>query len=249
MEYQTIINLLENAQNQPTKFRTKKWVEINGKSRVIYNTNRQIKFKTLMLRSRFCNYSDAYVLVSGTITVAEVVPDRRNNGIQVVFKNCTPFTNCISEINNTHIDNAKDVDVAMPVQNSIEYRDDYSKALGSLWQYYKDESALNDPGALAIFPGNSTLFKCQQKLTGSTGNYVTENVEIMVTLKYLSNFWRTLEITLINSEINLILTWSANCVISNATANKATKFEMTDTKLFVPVVTLSVDDNANYSNN
>ena len=115
MEYQTIINLLENAQNQPTKFRRKKWVEINGKSRVIYNTNRQIKFKTLMLRSRFCNYSDAYVLVSGTITVAEVVPDRRNNGIQVVFKNCTPFTNCISEINNTHIDNAKDVDVAMPV--------------------------------------------------------------------------------------------------------------------------------------
>ena len=108
---------------------------------------------------------------------------------------------------------------------------------------------MNDPGALAIFPGNSALFKFQQKLTGSTGNYVTENVEIMVTLKYLSNFRRTLEITLINSEINLILTWSANCVISNATANKATKFEMTDTKLFVPVVTLSVDDNANYSNN
>ena len=86
MEYQKIINLLQNAQNQPTKFRTKKQVEINDKSRVIYNTNRQIKFKTSMLRSRFCDYSDAYILVSGTITVAEVVPDGGNNGIQVVFK-------------------------------------------------------------------------------------------------------------------------------------------------------------------
>ena len=88
MEYQKIINLLQNAQNQPTKFRTKKQVEINDKSRVIYNTNRQIKFKTSMLRSRFCDYSDAKVLVRATITVPNTAANHRKN---IIIKNCTPF--------------------------------------------------------------------------------------------------------------------------------------------------------------
>ena len=93
--------MLENTPNQSTKFRTKKWLEINDESRGMYNTNSQIKFKTSMLRSSLCDYSDAYILVSGTITVAEVAACGGNNGIQVVFKNCAPFTNSISEINNT----------------------------------------------------------------------------------------------------------------------------------------------------
>ena len=98
MEYQKIINLLENTPNQPTKFRTKKWVEINDESRGTYNTNSQIKFKTSMLRSNLCDYSDAYILVSGNTTVAEVAAGRGNNSIQVVFKSCAPFTNCTSKI-------------------------------------------------------------------------------------------------------------------------------------------------------
>ena len=101
MEYEKIINLLNNTPNQQTKFRTKNWVEINDESSGTYNTNSQIKFKTSMLRSSLCDYSDAYILVSGTITVAAVASDVGNNGIQVVFKNCAPFTDCISEINNT----------------------------------------------------------------------------------------------------------------------------------------------------
>ena len=119
MEYQNIINLLGNTPNQPTKFRAKTWDEINEEERGTYNTNSRIKFKTSMFRSSLCNYSDAYILVSGTITVAALVTGRGKNGIQVVFKNCAPFTNCISEINNTQIDNAKYIDVKMSMYNLI----------------------------------------------------------------------------------------------------------------------------------
>ena len=117
MEYQKIINLLDSTQNQPTKFRTKNWVEINDNSRGTHNTNTQIKFKTSMLRSSLCDYKDAYILVSGTITVAGLAAGGGNNNIQVVFKNCAPLTNCMSEINNTQIDNAKDINVVMTMYN------------------------------------------------------------------------------------------------------------------------------------
>ena len=123
----------------------------------------------------------------------------------------------------------------MPIYNLIEYSDNYSKTLGSLWQYYKD-----DPNNNIM---QSESFKPKIKITGKTpaeGN--TKDVEIIVPLKYLSNFWRTLEMPLINSEVNLILTWSPTCVISSAIGE--TKFKITGTKLYVPVVTLSTQDNA-----
>ena len=94
----------------------------------------------------------------------------------------------------------------MPMYNLIEYSDNYSKTSGSLSQYYRDESALNDAGAVANLPGSSTSFWFKQKRTGQTSNMGTKNVEIMVSLKYLRNFWRAIEIPLINCEINLILT-------------------------------------------
>ena len=110
MEYQKIINLLDNKPNQPTKFRTKNWVEINDDARGTYNTNSQSKFKIWMLRSSLCDYSDAYILVKGTIPIAPAPPlaaQPNHNDKELVFKNCAPFTDCISEINNTQIDNAK----------------------------------------------------------------------------------------------------------------------------------------------
>ena len=100
MEYQKIVNLLDNTINQPTKFRRRNCAEINDKSRGMYNTNSQIKLKTLILRSSLWNYSDEHVIVSGTITVAEVVAGEVNSNIQVVFKKCAPFTDCINEIIN-----------------------------------------------------------------------------------------------------------------------------------------------------
>ena len=140
-----------------------------------------------MLRSSLCDCSSSYILVRGTITVAEVEAEGGNNYIQVVFKNCAPFTKCKSKINNTQIDNAK------CIYNLIEYSDNYSKTSGSLWQYYRHESALNDAGALDNFPGNCAMFKYKQKITRSTGNDGTKNVQIMVPLQYLSNFGELLK--------------------------------------------------------
>ena len=131
MEYQKIINFLDNTPNQPTKLRKKNWVEINDDSRWTYNTNSQIKFKTSMLRSSLYDYSDAYILVSGTLTIigagtddAAKRIDERNK--RVKFKNNAPFTDWISEINNTQTDNVKDIDVVMPMNNLIEYNVNYS---------------------------------------------------------------------------------------------------------------------------
>ena len=144
MEYQKIANLLDNRLDQPSKFRTKNWIEINDESRAGYTTGSNIKFKTTMLRSSLFDYADAYIRVQGTITItgagddaAARQADERNKG--VIFKNCVPFTKCISKINVTEIDNAQDIDIVMPMYNLIEYSDSYSKTSGSLWQYYKDE--------------------------------------------------------------------------------------------------------------
>ena len=131
--------MLDNTQNQPSKFRTKNWVEINDESRGTYSTNSQTKFKTSMLRSSLCDYSDAYIAVKGTITVPNIgtVATQNNRNKEVIYKNCTPFTDWMSEINNTQIDNAKDIDVVMNIYNLIEYSENYSKASRSLWLYYR----------------------------------------------------------------------------------------------------------------
>ena len=128
--------MLDNTLNEPSKFRTKKWVEIN-ESRRTCSTNSQIKFKTTMLKSSLCDYSDAYIFVKGTITAnntTAVDPDANNANKKVIFKNCFPFTNCISEINNTRVDNAKDIDIVLLMYRLIEYSDNYSKTSASLWQ-------------------------------------------------------------------------------------------------------------------
>ena len=209
MEYQKIANLIDDTSNQPSKFRTKNWVEINDEPRGTYNVNSQIKFKTTMLKSSLCDYSDAYILVKGTITIAGEgadaaarQADERDKG--VIFKNCAPFINCISEINNTQIDNAKHTDILMPMHNLTKYSDNYAKTTGSLWQYFRDEPDDNIE--------DSESFKSKIKITGKTPDHDDDDgdnekdVEIMVPLKYLNNFWRTHEMPLINCEVNLILT-------------------------------------------
>ena len=203
--------MIDDASNQPSKFRTKNWVEINDESRRTYNVNSQIKFKTTMLKSSLCGYSDAYILVEGTITVnsnaaADANPNNTNK--KVIFKNCAPFTNCISEIINAKVDNPKDIDIVMPMYNLIEYNNNYAKTSGSLWQYCKAIPAVNNNNAIVDFTENNLTdsFNFKAKISCQTGNGGTKDVEIMVPLKYVSNFWRTLEMPLINFEINLILT-------------------------------------------
>ena len=185
MEYQKIANLLDTGSNQPSKFRTRKWVEINDDSRETYAGN-EIKFKTTMLRSNLCDYADAYILVKGPITItgagnddATKQADERDKG--ATFKNCAPFTKCIKRINNADMDNAQDIDIATPMLNLIKYRDSYSKTSGSFWQYYKDDPNNN----IRV----SESFKLKIKITGKTlDDSNTKDVEIIVSLKYLSNF-------------------------------------------------------------
>ena len=133
MEYQKIITL-DNTQIQPTRFRTKNWVEINYDSRPMYNTNSEIKFKTSLLTSSLCDNSGAYLLVSKTITIVWAGADdaaKRVDGREkgVIFKNCVPFTDCISEINNAQIDSRKHLDVVMSMYNLIEYKKAYGRII------------------------------------------------------------------------------------------------------------------------
>ena len=210
-----------------------------------------------MLRSSLCDYSDAYILVKGNITVNNTAGSgaaANNTNKKTIFKNCAPFTSCISKINNKDTDNAEYIDVVMPMYNLIEYSNNYSKTSGSLWQYCKEISAINNNGAIVNFNGaNATdSFNFKSKKIGRTAadndnDNIAERVdiEIMVPLKYLVNFWRTLEMPLINCEIELILTWSENCVIIYRDVNdQVPTFTITETNLYVPVVTLSTQDNS-----
>ena len=141
MEYQKMANLIDDTSNHPSKFRTRNWVEINYESRGAYNLNSQIKFKTTMLKYSLCDYIDACILVKGTISVTNTAAANaaaNDTNKKVIFKNCAPFTHCISEINNTQVDNAKDIDIVMPMYNLIEYSDNFAKTTGSLLQYCKD---------------------------------------------------------------------------------------------------------------
>ena len=117
MEYQEIINLLNNTPNQPSKLRNK-WVEINDEPREKYNEDNQVRFKTSVQRLSLRDYRDAYLLVKGTITISpETTATPNNTNKKLIFNNCAPFTNCISRINNTQVDYAHYIDVVMPMYN------------------------------------------------------------------------------------------------------------------------------------
>ena len=183
MKYQKITNLLNDESNL-SKFRTRNWVEINDNITGAYSPNKQIRFKTSMLRSSLCDYSDAYILVKGNITVnntAAAGAAANNTNKKVIFKNCAPFTNCISKINNTQIDNAEYIDIVMPMYNLIEYSDNYSKTSGSLWQYCKDIPAVNNNGDIVIFNGanDTDSLNFKSKIIGKTNDDGDiENIEI-----------------------------------------------------------------------
>ena len=218
MEYQKIINLLDDITNQPSKFRTRYFVEINDGSKGRYD-NSNIRFKTSIILSSLCDYSDAHILVQGTTTIQNTAAAGaavKNTNKKVIFKSCAPFTDCIIGINNTQMDDAQKIDVVMPMYNLIKYSDTYLKTSGSLWQYQRDEPALGNNGHIIDFPdddNNRASFKFKQKIAGQTGNGGTKYVEVMVPLKYLSQFCRTLEMILNNCKISFQLKYSKNRII------------------------------------
>ena len=184
--------MLDNTSNKPSKFRTKNWVEINDESRGTYNSNSKIKFKTATLISSLCDYSDAYTIVKGSITVDDTSAagaDANNTNKKIIFKNCAPFTDFKNEINNTQVDNTKYIEIVMPMYNVIEYSSNRSKTSGSLWQCCKDMPSVNNNGDIVGFNGANTTdsFKFKAKMTGrADDDGEINNVEKMVPLKYRS---------------------------------------------------------------
>ena len=228
-----------------------------------YNINKPIKFKTSMLISDLCDYSDAYVWVKGTITVTDP-NDNANFDRRLTLKNNGPFISCISKINGELVENAEDLDIVIPMYNLLEYSKNYEKPSRSLFNYYRDEPKEHTIGdgdnAINISTRNSESFDYKTKILASlaAGELEKDDVEVAIPLKYLGNFWRSLDIPLINCEITLILTWYKECVLVGRALRNAldpqpnppiaaiesptsVKFEITDCKLYVPVVTLSAE--------
>ena len=188
-----------------------------------------------MLMSSLCGYSNEYILVEETITVANTsAQDQPNNGAnkKVILKNWASFTKCI-------------INVVMPMYDLIENSDKYLKASRILQKYYRDEPNLDHNGEFADFNVANAIpdsFNIKKKITCHAGDNSTKNVKTMVSFKYLSNFWRTLEIPLVVKLI-LICVGLKNCVIVATNANPGTTVSIADTELYVPVASLSTQYN------
>ena len=181
-------------------------------------------------------------MVDGTIRATNAV-----NATRLALKNCAPFTKCNLEINDEHVDTAENLDIVMSMYNLIEYSDNYQDSSATLYQYKRDEPPEGDP-IPNLTADNSSYFKYKIKLLGNIPQAAADlarvgrlNVEVVVPLKYLSNFFRSLEMPLINFKIKLNLTWKKECVLS--TADDDAVFIINDTKMYVPVVTFSKEDN------
>ena len=247
---QNIVNLSNDSNNESSKFAARKWYIINGQNNGKYGrgneNNSAIKFETKVIKPNLCDYSDAYILVTGDIKVADVAANTN-----VTFKNCAPFTRCVTHINDEHVETAENLDIIMPMYNLIEYSDNYSDSSGSLYQFKIYESPMNDAeNPLNVALDNSKSFKHKASLLGkATGadrnDRSSKNVKIVVPLKYISNSFRSLEIPLINCKIHLELNWNNNCVMHGADTyaggdnanNREATFKRTSTKLYVPIVT------------
>ena len=191
METQKIVNLLNGSDNDNSKFATKKWYIIDSESKGNYSHENPIKFLTSSLESSLCDYSDAYILVTGNISVkrrnaADTADIALGAITQVVFKNCSPLEKCRTEINETFVNETDFINITMPTYNLIEYSDNYSSTSGSLWHFERDEIINN---ADTTNDNNAPSFKHKASLIGNTEKNGTEKgVKIAVSLKFLSNF-------------------------------------------------------------
>ena len=257
MENQKIINLLDKVDNESKHFATKKGYIINDENNTNYGVDENtgannpdtIKYDTRVLKPNLCDYAEAYILVDGTIRAdADAPPLPAPSNIanaRLTLKNCAPFTKCHLEIKDEHVDTVENLDITMPMHNLIEYSDNYQDSSTTLYQYKRD--APPDDIANNLTQNNSTSFDYKIKLLGNPEvaiNIARRNVKIVVPLKYLSNFFRSLEMPLINCKIKLNLTWKKECILSNQRGDAV--FIINDTKLYVPVVTLSKEDNKDF---
>ena len=221
-----------------------KWYVIGSQTtKGKYKQGDVIKFETETIKSSLCDYSDAFILVTGNITAAA------NNDTDVAFKNCAPFSTCTTNINDTFVDKANHIYIAVPMYSLIEYSDDYSDTLGSLWQFKRDEVPADNTDLninnFQSFKYKTALLRKTADAVANTNSSVKE-AKIVVPLKYFSNFSILLEMAFINCKVYLELNWIEDCILSSAgdTAN----FPITDTILSVPIGTLCTKDRSVYWN-
>ena len=253
MENQKIINLLDLTDTDSKHFATKKWYIINDENNTNYGVNKDtgadhpdtIKYDTRILKPNLYDYAEAYISVDGTIRAANAT-----NATRLASKNCAPFTKCNLEINDEHVDTAENLDIIMPMYNLIEYSDNNQDSSATLYQYKQDEPPEADAVA-DLTADNPDSLKYKIKLLGNVTEVAGDaagvrrlNLKVVVPLKYLSNFFRSLEMPLINCKIKLNLTWKKECVLSTGAGEAV--FIINDTKLYVPVVTLSKEDNKDF---
>ena len=249
MENQKIINLLDKLDTNSKNFATKKWYIINDENNTNYGVNKDtgadnpdtIKYDTRVLKPNLCDYAEAYILIDGTIRAAAADANTR-----LALKNCAPFTKCNLEINDEDVDTAENLDITMPMYNLIEYSDNYQDSSATLYQYKRDEPPEDDAVA-DLTADNSSSLKYKISLLGNpvvANNIARINAKVVVPLKYLSNFFRSLEMLLINCKIKLNSTWKKECVLSTDDGNAV--FIINNTKMYVPVVTLSKEDNKDF---
>ena len=241
MGSQKIINLLDSNDNESQKFAAKIWYIINDQNtgNNAYGNGEDsttIKFETKVIKPSLCDYSDEYILVIGNIQ------NKPANSV-VAFKNCALFRTCDVTTNDEHTEKAEDLDIVMPMYNLLEYSDNYQNSTGNLYKFKRDEPP--DDNANVGNATSSLVYK--SKLIKGTDDNNVNNVKLVVPLKYVSNFFRSLEMPLVNCKIDLELTWHKDCMISsaNAAAGQVVSFMITDTTLYVPIVTLSTKDNTN----
>ena len=201
---------------------------------------------------------------------ANNIRDKKNR--KLILKNNAPLVSCITRINGELIEDAEDLDVVMPMYNLLEYSKNYRKTIGSLYNYYRDELTNDNIPAHNVFNNvrvvNSNTFKYKNKIIGNTYNVDagaagydankngTQTIELAIPLKYLGNFWRALNMPLISCEVSLELKWNKNCVITSLErsaidendppnrdgAPTGATLAINDCKLYIPVVTLSKDN-------
>ena len=193
METQKIVNLLNDSNRESSKFATRQWYILNDQNNEQYGRGNEnhatIKFETKVIKPNLCDYSDADILVTGYIKVEDVATNTN-----VAFRNCASFTRCVTHINDEHVETVENLDIIMPMYNLIEYSDDYADSSGSLYQFKRDESPMNDAeNPLNVASDNSTFFKYKASLLGKAtdadgDDRSLKNTKIVVPLKYLSIF-------------------------------------------------------------
>ena len=262
MESQKIIKLLDHKDEDDPRFETRKRYIVNDHNNGNYSQGDDVrsivKFDAEIVRPFLCDYADAYILVTGNIEVQNC-----NDATRVAVKNCHPFTRVSFKLNNEQVDTADNLDLTMNLYSILEYSDNYADTTGSLYQYKRPEPRDNNGNvgnlgtALSSFKYQSGLIQKQLPTPNSenvpantdpnfaNAHRIWKNIKIVVSLKYISNFFRILELSLINAKLYMELNWTKYSVLCNQDQNSI--FQITKCELYIHILTLNTKNNYNLS--